>query len=496
MNKINEKDKDNLRGLITKTIDGMELHMPKGTRDLIPTFEPSLIDEIHSFIKKKISWIEDIYEKEDIIFFIVFLVKKKLLGSQYEFMRDKMAQLFEENASKIDEEEKKLKDEEGDDYELEITGIVNFDVVKRTDRSKNKLHYRDIANDIINELEDPTRCYALVQLPKVELQESIQVTDAISLEKNLEDFVMRPMPGDEDIQFPIENNRTYLLIEQVGCFMRFFKSNRSLVSKNIITKFKTFLGLSIINDIFNVPSGPSVKIDNDQKRDFSIGIFISPSSVISHGGIFKWLFNKHKNDIDFIQQVSSKLDLFYYDEISISEIYGSLLRSLYTPDYSTYNPFHLIVGKRKRPLHQFKRPEKNLELLNEKFEKTRKILNSTNDYAQRIKSASLWYLEGYAAENETFKFINYTIALESLLGARNEEGISLTENLSSRCGFWLGESLKEKEEIRKLFRKEIYETRSRIVHEGRTILKKQDSETLEKLESMTKNIINQAIMTS
>ena len=362
MNKINEKDKDNLRGLITKTIDGMEFHMPKDTRDIIPAFDSSLIDEIHSFIKKKLSWIEDVYEKEDIISFIIFLVEKKLLGSRYEFIRDKMAQSFEEQASKIAEEEKKVKDE-GDDYELETTAIANFDMVKKTDGFKVKSHYRDIANDIINELEDPTRSYALVQLPKVELQESVQITDAISLEKNLEDFGMIPMPEDEDIQFSIENNRTYLLIEQVGCFMKFVGSNRSLVSKNIITKFKTFLGLSIINDIFNVPSGPSVKIDSDRKRGFSIGIFISASSAISHGGIFKWIFNEHKNDIDFIQQASSKLDLFYYDEISISEIYGSLLRSLYTPDYSTYNPFHLIEGKRKTPLHQFKRPKKNWELL-------------------------------------------------------------------------------------------------------------------------------------
>ena len=73
--------------------------------------------------------------------------------------------------------------------------------------------------------------------------------------------------------------------------------------------------------------------------------------------------------------------------------------------------------------------------------------------------------------------------------------IPLTETLSDRCGFWLGKNLREREEIRIFFKKEVYNTRSRIVHEGKTILKGQDNESLNKLGTMTKLIIKDAMMT-
>jgi len=135
--------------------------------------------------------------------------------------------------------------------------------------------------------------------------------------------------------------------------------------------------------------------------------------VYLHGGFLNHLSENVKEDIDAatLQQMlygwdkSGKLpvprDLFYANEIRLSEAYSTLLHSLYTSEYSARLPFYLMEGKTKRRLHEFEQSKKAIQILNERFEKTRKILNSTNDDAERFKSASLWYLEGHCTENET-----------------------------------------------------------------------------------------------
>ena len=54
-------------------------------------------------------------------------------------------------------------------------------------------------------------------------------------------------------------------------------------------------------------------------------------------------------------------------------------------------------------------------------------------------------------------------------------------------------SFKEKEEIQAFFKKEIYQIRFKIVHEGRILLKEEDLEKVTRLESMVKQTLKNCI---
>ncbi|MBW2076784.1 MAG: hypothetical protein JRI71_04410 [Deltaproteobacteria bacterium] len=484
---MNDKDKDNLRDRLKKCIRGTHVYVAKEHRLIFPIFNYSLLKEVIALIKQKLKDILDVYDENDIWPMICCKIVPFL---NYDELRKKISN---DTDSKF------------------------FEPVGQLPDLLNESKFIEIANNVIEELLNPTKSYALVHLPNVEPGENIRINNGLFLIADLvqdtgENFFKIDDDKIGDFDFLLENKTTYLLIEQAGWNWRMWGSEQPLVYKNILQKLKTFLGLSIIKGIFKTIRIP-VSESKEKRIAYQLGVF---SSVEWYEGMPADCDNPISedhpdfNDIldvysegDELREFCFQKRFFIEDEINLSQIYVDLLNSLTIPEYPTKPSFDQKKGKIVELFTDSEKLESPGQFLRKKFDNVRIILNSNDDYAERVKAASLWYLEGYCTESDTFKFIDYTIAVESLLGPKDEkkdkkrkhkENIPLTQILSNRCGFSLGKSLKQKEEKQKEFRN-IYDIRSRIVHSGEVILNKDDNEYLNKLEEMIKELISDAIDT-
>ncbi len=470
---MNEKDKNNLRGRLKKCIRETDVLVAKDHRMILPMSYYSRVKEIIALIEQKSKDILDVYDENDIWSMISCYISPFL---NYDELRKNIS----------------------NNTDLEFFAPVG-QLPDLLDESK----FIEIANNVLQELLNPTKSYALVQLPNVEPGENIRINNDLFLIADLvQDIGENYFKIDDeeigDFAFPLENGTTYLLIEQAGWDWRMWGSEQPLVYRKVLQKLKTFLGLSFIKDIFETTSMSVNKSKEKRNIAHPIGMFRSVEWYEGMPADCDDPISEDHPDFDDIRAAYSQGDeflefsfqkrFFIEDEINLPQIYVDVVNSLTITEYPTkpsFDPKKVLVFPRSEKL------ESPGQFLRKEFDKVRIILNSNDDYAERIKSAALWYLEGYCAESDTFKFIDYTIAVESLLGRKDK---ALIQTLSDRCGFSLGKNLKEKEEIREKF-KDIYGIRSRIVHSGKVILNKDDNEHLNKLEGMIKQLISDAIET-
>lgn len=95
-----------------------------------------------------------------------------------------------------------------------------------------------------------------------------------------------------------------------------------------------------------------------------------------------------------------------------------------------------------------------------------KKLFNNDDHSRRLVTSSLWLFRSFVSTKPLDIILEATIALEVLLGDRNEaSGVGLTKLLANRCAYLLGESASERQKLMADF-KQIYEIRSGIVHSG------------------------------
>lgn len=477
---MDQKDRDNIRGKIKRCLINADLIAVMGT--LLPLFKYSLTNEIFNFLCKKREFILDVYEQADI----------------YHMIISRAAQLFsyEEFSKKF-----KVKSEEN--------RVLNHGKLKNFLKEKEIIEVTDF---ILREFEEPEYSYSLVRLPNVELSENISINEDMILVGDLEVEPEGYFKIDEEpvghFAFRLENDMSYLLIRQLGWSWHLLPilAQEPLVFKNIKQKLKIFLGLSLIKEIFeitNISATPA-----ERKSNLPIGVFEATEwdegARISDDIENDDLVPKSHADFDHVRSVWSEGDdlryfsfqkrFFLRHEIELPQTLTDLIYSLSIGEKISKFMLNLEKGKIiPLPLPHVQKAKSLGEYLKEEFSRLKILLDYSDNYAERIKAASLWYLEGRCSDNDTVKFINYTVAIESLLGEESEKNV--TQLLSNKCGFWLGKSLKEKEEIRKLFKKRIYDIRSRIVHSGKTILKKEDDEILKKLEAITERLIREAMDT-
>jgi hypothetical protein len=95
------------------------------------------------------------------------------------------------------------------------------------------------------------------------------------------------------------------------------------------------------------------------------------------------------------------------------------------------------------------------------FEKTNKVLNDNGDDSSRIKMAIEWHFNSISSKDRTMSFVQSCIGLEAIFG--DEAGDQLTKTLSDRCAYLIGKNIRQRTEIRDLF-KDLYKVRSKIVH--------------------------------
>jgi len=99
------------------------------------------------------------------------------------------------------------------------------------------------------------------------------------------------------------------------------------------------------------------------------------------------------------------------------------------------------------------------------IEDVKKIFRK-DDHSRKLITSSLWLFRSFVSSKSLDIILESTIALEVLLGDRNEaSGIGLTKLLANRCAYLLGDSDESRRSLMEEF-KSIYEIRSGIVHSG------------------------------
>jgi len=122
-------------------------------------------------------------------------------------------------------------------------------------------------------------------------------------------------------------------------------------------------------------------------------------------------------------------------------------------------------------------------IINDAIPKIGKVLYAphAND---RLVRASQWLFDSYSGSSELLKFVQAMIAMEILLGDKaGGEVVGLGTLLANRCAYLIGTSRKQREEILEDFGR-IYNTRSRIVHDGHNRLSAAEESDLWKLRWM------------
>ena len=125
-------------------------------------------------------------------------------------------------------------------------------------------------------------------------------------------------------------------------------------------------------------------------------------------------------------------------------------------------------------------PDISIEYKNEKINEclniTNALLQHESKEALRIRAAIDWLVQSDIIDDETISFIQICMGLESIFGDDDNEG-SLTTILADRCAYLIGRSIKERGEIKNLFR-DIYRIRSKIVHGVRNHLSEKEEHLL------------------
>lgn len=123
------------------------------------------------------------------------------------------------------------------------------------------------------------------------------------------------------------------------------------------------------------------------------------------------------------------------------------------------------------------------------------VLNCPDNWpdADRIRSALEWGFDSAVNENQTFAFIQACIGIEALLGDDDKDE-PLTSRLADRCAYLLGASYKDRDDIRKRFKK-MYDVRSKVVHGRRPTLSHSDAQELDYAQEILGDVITAEVNT-
>lgn len=116
------------------------------------------------------------------------------------------------------------------------------------------------------------------------------------------------------------------------------------------------------------------------------------------------------------------------------------------------------------------------------FETFNKLLvnKSPNQIEQRILRALEWFSSGFDEKNESHQYIQFCVALESLLGKKDPFS-HLTIELAERVAFLWTRNMNKRIRIKSDFKKNVFSLRGKILHGGYS-LRSEDFDCLNKLE--------------
>lgn len=348
---------------------------------------------------------------------------------------------------------------------FELSNSASIERIIESERLDQDIRLSDfLTQEELNDLEDDiffnlttVRTYHIfVNLSNVDIGPSntINISDIYSLlrltESVMKEYEMEKSETQEE-PFKWNKNQTYLLVKQQG----FFLSTRHTLSFNsMISKLKSFLGISLIQGIFEQIHPTVFPIPHKPPDPISIPIFEEIEDYLGHHSAHRF-----------------------------SENMSDLITRLKISDFAVKPSDDLEVIRLKG--------ESQNKFIEYKFEKfIRPVLDSEDEDAERIKASCEWYFESLCTDNPTFRFIQFHIAIESLLGKPGIKG-SITEGLAERIAFLLGRNEKGREDIRNEYRG-LYNTRSDIIHRSK-ILSDEKLSDLEKTEERLVQLVKKEI---
>lgn len=212
-----------------------------------------------------------------------------------------------------------------------------------------------------------------------------------------------------------DENGIYLQVMVKGYLNSYGTTQPAIEAISIL---KTFFGICLSLHIF--------------KRRYVYSSFLPLNAFYAHRGV-------HNNGwvID--------------NKISIDEGLGSIMSQIYFED---------LPGSDENPIRKNQYFAINLAYISS-------VLDHREADGERIATACQWLFESYYGDNELLNFIQATVVLEILLGDKSaSDEIGLGELLRSRCAYLIGKTRQQRGEILQDF-KEIYQVRSKIVHQGK-----------------------------
>jgi len=120
-------------------------------------------------------------------------------------------------------------------------------------------------------------------------------------------------------------------------------------------------------------------------------------------------------------------------------------------------------------------------------EKIGKVIES--ELNSSLVLSSKWYFDSFRKSDHALTYVRLMTCLEILLGDRsNSSSMSLSEVIGNRLAFLIGNDIKERSNILVKF-KEIYNIRSRILHQGKHKLSTSDFSLMQTLKSYCERAI-------
>ncbi len=153
----------------------------------------------------------------------------------------------------------------------------------------------------------------------------------------------------------------------------------------------------------------------------------------------------------------------YQDDHRIKKSEIQIIENISTQrEFNVNLPIEICAFLEKLTLPKPDNPEAQVEDLISCFKTSSELIENKSEDGAKIKAAIEWSFDSLTAENQAMAFLKACIGLEALLGESSVDQ-PLTEMLADRCSYLISGSIAGRKLVKEKF-KEIYKTRSKIVH--------------------------------
>ena len=137
-----------------------------------------------------------------------------------------------------------------------------------------------------------------------------------------------------------------------------------------------------------------------------------------------------------------------------------------------------------------RKPEVQSDIFLKKFRTAAEVLRRPADDtdAMAIRTACEWSFDARINSNETISFLQHCIGLEAILGEGANLDDPLVSQLSDRCAYLIGKTIRERREIKEKF-KAIYKVRSKLVHGRGASISPKDADMLYEVQRLLTAVI-------